>query len=78
MSSLSPSCHHITHYKLLATERGLSNISARATILPYLHATSPTRWCIAIQFMLEKVLGNPLIIKIRVIQLLQASMKFVF
>ena len=46
--------------------------------MPSHHAFSPTRWRKAIQFMLEKDPGNPLITKLKVIQLLKADMNFVF
>ena len=66
------------HYKLLATDKGLSHILARAITLPFQHGFSPTRRLTAIQFMLEKEPGNPLITKLRVIQLLEADMNFAF
>ena len=76
--SSSPSGRHMTHYKLLAKDKGLSHILARAITLPFQHGFSPTRWHTAIQFMLEKEPGNPLITKLRVIQLLEADMNFAF
>ena len=78
-TSLSPSGCHMTHYKLLATDKGLSHILAQAITLPFQHVFSPTRWqTVAIQFMLEKQQGNPLITKLRVIQLIKADMNFAF
>ena len=78
-TSLSPSGRHMTHYKLLATDKGLSHILAQAITLPFQHVFSPTRWqTVAIQFMLEKQQGNPLITKLRVIQLIKADMNFAF
>ena len=68
----------MTHYKHLAKDKGLSHILARAITLPFQHGFSPNRWHIAIQFMLEKEPGNPLITKLRVIQLLEANMNFAF
>ena len=68
----------MTHYKLLAKGKGLLHILARAITLPFQHGFSPTRWRTAIQFMLEKEPGNPLITKLRVIQLLEADMNFAF
>ena len=56
----------------------LSHILARAITLPFQHGFLPTRWCTAFQFMLEKEPGNPLITKLRVIQLLEADMNFAF
>ena len=53
-TSSSPSGRHMTHYKLLAKDKGLSHILARAITLPFQHGFSPTRWCTAIQFMLKK------------------------
>ena len=77
-TSSSPSGGHMTHYKVLAKDKGMSHILARAITLPFQHGFSPTRWRTAIQFMLEKEPGNPLITKIRVIQLLEADMNFAF
>ena len=77
-TSLSPSGHHITHYKILATDPELSQILARAITLPFTYRFSPARWRIAVQFMLEKEPGDPIIPKLRVIQLLVADMNFVF
>ena len=36
-TSSSPSGRHMTHYKLLAKDKGLSHILARANTLPFLH-----------------------------------------
>ena len=77
-TSLSPSGRHITHYKILATGPELSQILARAITLPFTYRFSPAGWRIAIQFMLEKEPGNPIISKLRVIQLLEADMNFAF
>ena len=74
----SPTCHHMTHYKLLATDKGLFHILARVITLPFQHGSSPTRWRTAIQFMLEKEPGNPLMTKLREIQFLEADMNFAF
>ena len=68
----------MTHYKVLAKDKGLSHILAWAITLPFQHGFSPTRWRTAIQFMLEKEPGNLLITKLRVIQLLEADMNFAF
>jgi hypothetical protein len=76
--SSSPSGCHMTYYKILATDKDLSHILARAIKLSFQHGFLPTRWCTAIQFMLEKELGSPLITKLRVIQLLEADMNFAF
>ena len=76
--SSSPSGCHMNHYKLLSSDKGLSPILARASTLPFQHGFSPARWHTTIQFMLEKEPGNPLITKLRVIQLLEADMNFVF
>ena len=77
-TSSSPSGCGVTHYKLLAKDKGLSHILARAITLPFQHCFSPTRWRTVNQFMLEKEPGNPLITKLRVIQLLEANMNFAF
>ena len=77
-TSSSPSGRHMTHYKVLAKDKGLSHIYAQTITLPFQHGFSPTRWRTAIQFMLEKEPGNPLITKLRVIQLLEAGMNFAF
>ena len=77
-TSLSPSGHYITHYKILATDPELSQILARAITMPLTYGFSLARWRIAVQFMLEKEEGNPIIIKLRVIQLLEADMNFAF
>ena len=66
------------HYKLVANNTGLSHILARAITLPFQQGFSPTRWRTAMQAMPEKGPGNPLIIKLRVIQLLEADMNFAF
>ena len=63
-TSSSPSSCHMTHYKLLAKDKGLSHILARAITLPFQHGFSPTRCCTAIQCMLEKEPGNPFITKL--------------
>ena len=76
--SSSPSGHHMTHYKVLAKDKGLSHILAWAITLPFQHGFSPTRWRTAIQFMLENEPGYPLITMLRVIQLLEADMSFAF
>ena len=76
--SSSPSGRHMSHYKLVARETGLSHILARAITLPFQHGFSPIRWRTAIRFMLEKEPGNPLITKLRVIQLLEVDMNFAF
>ena len=76
--SSSPSGRHITHYKILATDPELSQILARAITMSFTYRISPARWCTAIQFMLEKELGNPIISKLRVIQLLEADLNFAF
>ena len=76
--SSSPSGRHITHYKILAKDPGLSEILARTITLPFKHRFSPLRWRTAVQFMLEKEPWNPTISKLRVIQLLEADMNFAF
>ena len=76
--SSSPSGQHITHYKILAKDPGLSEILAWTITLPFKHGFSPLQWRTAVQFMLEKEPGNPTISKLRVIQLLEADMNFAF
>ena len=76
--SSSPSGHHITHYKILATDPELSQILARKITMPFTYGFSPACWTITIQFMLEKEPGNPIISKLRVIQLLEADINFAF
>ena len=68
----------MTHYKVLAKDKGLTHILARAITLPFQHGFSPTRWRTAIQFILEKEPEYPLITILRVIQLLEADMNFTF
>jgi hypothetical protein len=58
-TSSSPSGHHMTHYKLLVTDKDLSHVLAQVITLPFQHGFSPTRWRTAIQFMLEKNLEIP-------------------
>ena len=77
-TSSSPSGRHITHYKILATDPELSQILARAITMPFTYGFSPARWRKAVQFMLEKEPGNPIISKLRVMQLLEADMSFAF
>ena len=74
----SPSGCHMTHYKLLAKDNGLSHILAWAITLHFQHGFSPTTWRTAIQFMSEKEPGNPLITKLRMLQLLEADMNIAF
>ena len=77
-TSSSLSGRYITHYKILATDPELSQILARTITMPFTYWISPARWRIAVQFMLEKEPGNPIITKLRVIQLLKADMNFAF
>ena len=53
-TSSSPYGSHMTHYKHLAKDKGLSHILASAITLPFQHGIAPTRWRTAIQFMSEK------------------------
>ena len=46
--------------------------------MPFTYGFSPARWRKAVQFMLEKEPGNPIISKLRVMQLLEADMSFAF
>ena len=75
----SPSGRHFIHYKVLARDDSIATPLAFMTItLPFRLGFAPTRWLTAIQFMLEKDSGNPLITRLQVIQLLEANMNLAF
>ncbi len=74
----SPSGRHMTHYKVCAKSNAISAILASMITIPFQLGFSPKRWQKAIQVMLEKDTGRPLIHRLRVIQLLEADMNLAF
>lgn len=77
-NTASSPCRHLTHYKVFAQDDVLSSIIAYMISLPFRLGFAPTRWLKAIQVMLEKDRGPPLITRLRVIQLLEADMNLAF
>ena len=75
--SSSPSGRHMGHYKAAIRHKRLAQMYATMMDLPMKHQFAPTRWCKAIQVLLEKDKGRPNVERLRTIQLVEADLNMV-
>jgi hypothetical protein len=75
-TSAGPSRLHFGHFKAMATDEILAELSALMAFFPYKTGYSPERWRHGIQVMLMKQIGNINIDKLRAILLFEADFNF--
>ena len=76
-TTTSPSGRHLGHYKAILQEPDLIQYHCIMASLPLTYGFTPKRWTKAIQIMLEKNPGNPLIHRLRGILILEADLNWV-
>ena len=70
----SPSGIHIGHYLASSFSDDLMHILTSNINMPFEHGFTTERWSKSIHQMLEKIPGRPLLMKLRIIQLLEADL----
>ena len=73
-TTTSPSGRHLGHYKSILQEPELIKYHCIMASLPLKYGFTPKRWTKAIQIMLEKKTGNPLLHRLRGILILEADL----
>ena len=73
-TSTSPLGLHVGHYKVSILNEDIAEVHRIMMVLPFMYGFSPKRWCSSVQLMLQKDPGHPWIHRLRIIELLDASL----
>ena len=76
-TTTSPSGRHLGHYKAILKEKDIIQYHCIMSELPLKYVFKLTRWTKAIQIMLEKNPGNPLLHRLQGIIILEAYLNWV-
>jgi hypothetical protein len=75
-TSTSPSGRHLGHYKAIVQDDRLLRSMTQFLATVVKHGLTMTRWCNAVNIMIEKDPGTPKITRLRIIHLFEADFNF--